>query len=147
MLKVSGSQSGITVPDIYNKPLAEAVASLEGEGFLTEKKEGFSDTVPKGNVMSQKPEAGTNAERGSTVTITISQGPQESKVQVPDVLGMLPDEGKSTLEAAGVTVRNVTEVNDDDEMCIRDRCYHHADGRRGGHRRHAFKIRGGNHTV
>ena len=68
--------------------------------------------------MSQKPEAGTSAERGSTVTITISQGPQESKVQVPDVLGMLPDEGKSTLEAAGLTVRNVTEVNDDDETMI-----------------------------
>ena len=118
VLKVSGSQSGVIVPDIYNKTLAEAVASLEGEGFSTEKKEGYSDTVPKGNVMSQKPEAGTSAERGSTVTITISQGPQESKVQVPDVLGMLPDEGKSTLEAAGLTVRNVTEVNDDDETMI-----------------------------
>lgn len=39
VLKVSGSQSGVIVPDIYNKTLAEAVASLEGEGFSTEKKE------------------------------------------------------------------------------------------------------------
>ena len=84
VLQVSGKDAGIVVPDTYNKPLAEAVASLEGEGFRTEKKEGYSDTVAKGNVMSQNPEAGTNAERGSTVTIVISKGPQESKVQVPD---------------------------------------------------------------
>ena len=38
MLKVSGSQSGVIVPDIYNKTLAEAVASLEGEGFQRKRK-------------------------------------------------------------------------------------------------------------
>ena len=122
VLQVSGKDAGIVVPDTYNKPLAEAVASLEGEGFRTEKKEGYSDTVAKGNVMSQNPEAGTNAERGSTVTIVISQGPQESKVQVPDVLGLLPEEGKSTVEAAGLTVRNITEVYNEDESLLGKVC-------------------------
>ena len=122
VLRVSGEDAGITVPDTYNKPLAEAVAALEGEGFLTEKKEGYSDTVPKGNVMTQKPEGGTNAERGSTVTITISQGPQESKVQVPDVMGLLPDEGKSMIESAGLTVRNISEVYNEDESLLGKIC-------------------------
>ena len=122
VLRVSGKDAGITVPDTYNKPLAEAVAALEGEGFLTEKKEGYSDTVPKGNVMTQKPEGGTNAERGSTVTITISQGPQESKVQVPDVMGLLPDEGKSMIESAGLTVRNISEVYNEDESLLGKIC-------------------------
>ena len=67
--------------------------------------------------MAQSPEAGSKAERGSTVTITISQGPQESKVPVPDVLGMLPDEAKATMEAVGL-VGNVEEVSDDDETKI-----------------------------
>ena len=78
--------------------------------------------LAKGNVMSQNPEAGTNAERGSTVTIVISQGPQESKVQVPDVLGLLPEEGKSTVEAAGLTVRNITEVYNEDESLLGKVC-------------------------
>ena len=117
-LTVSGAASGVTVPDVMNKSLAEAVSELEAEGFQTQRNEGYSDTVEEGNVMSQSPEGGTKAERGSTVTITISQGPQESKVVVPDVLGMLPDEARTTLEAAGLTVRNVEEVSDDDETMI-----------------------------
>ena len=117
-LTVSGTQGGVTVPDVYNKSLAEAVSELEAQGFKTERNEGYSETVAQGNVMSQTPEGGSKAERGSTVTITISQGPQNSKVAVPDVLGMLPDEAKATLEAAGLTVRNVEEVSDDDETMI-----------------------------
>ena len=117
-LTVSGTEGGVTVPDVYDKSLAEAVSELEADGFQTERNEGYSDTVAEGNVMSQSPEGGTRAERGSTVTITISQGPQESKVAVPDVLGMLPDEAKATLEAAGLTVRNVEEVSDDDETMV-----------------------------
>ena len=109
---------GVTVPDVYDKSLAEAVSELESQGFQTQRNEGYSDTVAEGNVMGQSPEGGSKAERGSTVTITISQGAQESKVAVPDVLGMLPDEAKATLEAAGLTVRNVEEVSDDDETMI-----------------------------
>ena len=117
-LIVSGEAGeGVTVPDIYNKSLAEAVSELESQGFQTERNEGYSDTVAEGNVMAQSPEAGSKAERGSTVTITISQGPQESKVPVPDVLGMLPDEAKATMEAVGL-VGNVEEVSDDDETKI-----------------------------
>ena len=117
-LTVSGkSEGGVTVPDTMNKSLAEAVSELEAEGFQTERKEGYSETVPEGNVMSQSPEGGTKAERGSTVTITISQGPQDSKVAVPDVLGMLPDEAQATLEAVGL-VGKVEEVSDDDETMV-----------------------------
>ena len=115
---VSGeTQGGATVPDTLNKSLAEAVSALEAEGFLTERKEGYSETVAEGNVMAQSPEGGTKAERGSTVTITISLGPPENKVAVPDVLGMLPDEAKATMEAVGL-VGNVKEVSDDDETMI-----------------------------
>ena len=72
-------RGALRVPDVYDKSLAEAVSELEADGFQTERNEGYSDTVAEGNVMSQSPEGGTRAERGSTVTITISQGPQESK--------------------------------------------------------------------
>lgn len=121
-LTVSGT-SGVKIPDVKNKSLAEAVSELEAEGFVPEKNEGFSDTVAKGNVMAQNPEAGTGAERGSTVTITVSQGAQESRVPMPDVMGMLPEDAKTTLEASGLNVGNVEEVNNDNETTVGKVCY------------------------
>ncbi len=121
-LTVSGT-SGVEIPDVKNKSLAEAVSELEAEGFVPEKNEGFSDTVVKGNVMAQNPEAGTSAERGSVVTITISQGAQESKVPVPDVMGMFPEDAETTLKAAGVNVGTVEEVNNDNEALVGKVCY------------------------
>lgn len=123
VLTVSGSSNGVEVPDVKNRSLAEAVSILESAGFTCEKKEGYSNTVGKDNVMSQNPEAGTGAELGSTVTIIISQGAQDSKVVVPDVMGMLPDEAKAILEASGLTVRNVEEVYNADETLIGRICY------------------------
>ena len=69
VLKVSGSQSGVIVPDIYNKTLAEAVASLEGEGFSTEKKEGYSDTVYQSTLH---PSASPKISMGEHNTSTVS---------------------------------------------------------------------------
>ena len=123
VLTVSGSEeTGVEVPDLLNRSLAEAVSELEADGFVIERKEGYSETVAEGNVMSQNPEGGTKAERGSTVTITISQGAQDQKVAVPDTRGMLPEDARTTLEAAGLTVGNVVEVNHSDESLIGKVC-------------------------
>ncbi len=117
-LTVSGEDAGVKVPDIRAKSLAEAVSRLEEEGFLVEKREGYSADVPEGSVMAQSPEAGSSAERGSTVTITVSLGAQESKVKVPDLRGLLPEDAKTTIESNGLTVGNVKEINHDDEALI-----------------------------
>lgn len=123
VLTVSGSEeTGVEVPELLNRSLAEAVSELEADGFVIERKEGYSETVAEGNVMSQNPEGGTKAERGSTVTITISQGAQDQKVAVPDTRGMLPEDARTTLEAAGLTVGNVVEVNHSDESLIGKVC-------------------------
>ncbi len=117
-LTVSGEDAGVKVPDVRTKSLAEAVSSLEEEGFTVEKREGYSADVPEGCVMAQSPEAGSSAERGSTVTITVSLGAQESKVEVPDLRGLLPEDAKTTIESKGLTVGTVKEVNHDDEALI-----------------------------
>ena len=48
-------------------------------------RERASDTVKKGDVIETRPGEGTPVERGSTVTLYISPGPE--KVAVPDVVG------------------------------------------------------------
>lgn len=122
VITVSGEEAGVKIPDVTGKTLAEAVAELEAEGFEIKKNEGYSATVPKGSVMGISPDAGSSAERGSTVTITISQGEQESKVAVPDVRGLLPEDARTTLESAGLVLGSLTEVNHDDEALIGKIC-------------------------
>lgn len=113
---------GVEVPDVTGKSLAEAVSILESEGFVPQKNEGYSNTIAKGNIISQSPEGGSKAELGTAVTITVSQGTNQNKVEVPDVRGMLPEDAKSTLEALGLTLRNIDEVYNSDETLIGKVC-------------------------
>lgn len=114
----SDEVQGVAVPDVTGKSLAEAVSVLEAEGFVPQKNEGYSNSIAKGNIISQNPEGGSRAERGTAVTITVSQGANQNKVEVPDVRGMLPEEAKSTLEALGLTLRNIDEIHNSDESLL-----------------------------
>lgn len=110
-LTVSAGSDGVKVPDVANKSMAEATAALEKEGFSVKKENSLSKEISKGNVISQTPKAGTIIDRDSTVTIVVSDGAEDEKVQVPDVRGMSEDAAKATLTAAGFTSTSVSEVD------------------------------------
>ncbi|MFF3100586.1 Stk1 family PASTA domain-containing Ser/Thr kinase [Viridibacillus arvi] len=44
-------------------------------------KEDYSETIPKGQVISQTPQAGNMASIGSTINVVISKGPQQKQVK------------------------------------------------------------------
>ena len=60
--------------------------------------------------MATTPEAGTQAAKGSTVTIQVSKG--EEKVSVPDVRGTDENTAKNTLSGAGLNVTVTTDYSD-----------------------------------
>lgn len=60
---------------------------------------------PKGVVFAQDPEAGTDLERGETVSITVSTGPPRETV--PDVVGQPVDEAVEDLRAVGLGSKRV----------------------------------------
>ncbi len=62
----------------------------------------FSETVPRGTVIDQDPEPGDRYRRGSTITVTVSRGPD--RVVIPDVRGKTEDEAKELLEAQRLQV-------------------------------------------
>jgi serine/threonine-protein kinase len=100
----------VTVPDVSGLTIPEASARLEQAGLkLGSTTEQFSDSVPTGLVISQSPAAGQKVKEGSPVNITVSKGPQKTKVTVPNVEGMSQANAVSTLSAAGL-LTNVTEV-------------------------------------
>lgn len=67
----------VDVPDVAGMPRADAEAAIIAAGLLAgEVTEAFSDTVPTGCVISQFPKAGTKLNRGASVGLTISLGPE-----------------------------------------------------------------------
>lgn len=122
-LTVSAGAEGVSVTDVMGKSLAEATALLEKEGFQVSRMEVASDTVEKGNVVSQSPAAGEKAPRGTTVTLEISTGPDSSKVSVPNVMGMDEMTATVTLVEAGLVVGKVETVNFEDPAFTGLVCY------------------------
>jgi len=63
----------------------------------------YSDTVPKGFVISQSPSGGTSVSIGSSVNLTISLGPWT----VPDVVGMTYADAASAINSAVLSVGSI----------------------------------------
>jgi beta-lactam-binding protein with PASTA domain len=100
---ISQGRQPITLADWTGQPLAKAVAAMtEAKLKVDATQQTFSDTVPKGSVVSQSPATGTLF-RGGLVTLVVSKGPE--LVQVPDVIGQQEQQAKSILEGLGFTVQ------------------------------------------
>jgi serine/threonine-protein kinase len=91
---VSEGAPKIEVPDVEDKSFSDAEAILKGKVFDVEKVEVESDEEP-GTVLKQKPVGGAQAEKGSTVTLTVAK---QEKRTVPPVVGQQFDAAKAQLE-------------------------------------------------
>ena len=99
----------VEVPNVVGQDEADAQKTLEDAGFKVESAAVYS-SQPQGEVVSTDPEAGTQAAKGSTVTIQVSKG--EQKISVPDVRGTDENTAKSTLSGAGLNVTVTTDYSD-----------------------------------
>ena len=122
-LTVSAGTSGIEVPNVVGTSTAEAVSNLEQKGFVVNRTESYDANVPKGNIISQSPEGGTKAPSGSAVTIRISQGAEDNKIRIPDLIGVSEMDAMATLNELGLTVGSVSEVNNEDAALTGLVCY------------------------
>lgn len=94
------------VPDVSGMSETEAQKELEDAGFKVISSFQYDDSVASGNVINTTPSAGTKAEKGSTVTMLVSQG--TDKKTVPDVRGMVDATAQSTIKNYGFNVGTVT---------------------------------------
>ncbi len=74
-LEVGEEAETVSVPDVIGLEQSKAETQLKNAGFKVEIKEQDDPTVPEGQVISQDPASGKQAEKGSTVTIIVSTGP------------------------------------------------------------------------
>ena len=117
------SDKEIGIPEVTGWAYAEASATLKDSGYKVEKEEVFSAEVPAGNVISQSPEAGTNVEKGTTITLRVSLGAEITKVKVPNVIGMEPLAAATALLEAGLQTGMVEETTHDDPALLGKVCY------------------------
>lgn len=120
---VSAGVKGVEVPSVLGVSYAEAVTALDQKGFVATKVESYSSEVEKGNVISQTPEAGAKAPSGSAVTVRVSLGAEETKVRVPNVIGLDEEDATVSLVEAGLTPGQVEEVNNEDPALNGLICY------------------------
>ena len=99
-----------SVPDVVGKRSGNAAQQLQAAGFEVDIVPIQSDTVPDDRVAGQRPEAGEEADEGSTVTITVSSGPGEAPI--PLVQGLPADEAEERLRDAGFRTERRSELSD-----------------------------------
>lgn len=108
-LLVNGGVEKVTVPDVTNDTLEEAQTALENVGLHSKVENVADDEVEEGHVISTDPQANTEVDAGSTVTLRVSTGPAETMVTVPsDLVGDLLYNVTARLEDAGLSVGNIT---------------------------------------
>ena len=99
----AATPEAVSVPNVVGLSQADAKSQIEAVGLEWElnPEKVASDTVDKDAVASTDPAGGTQAEKGSTVRVTISSGPDS--VTLPDnLVGMSPDEARQAVEALGL---------------------------------------------
>ncbi|MDE7178521.1 MAG: Stk1 family PASTA domain-containing Ser/Thr kinase [Lachnospiraceae bacterium] len=123
ILTVAEAAEGVQVPSVTGKSQAEATSILEKEGFVVSVVESHDQTVEKGIVISQSPEAETTATAGSSITIRVSLGAEEDKVRVPEVIGLTEMDATASLTESGLSVGNVTQTENEDPALLDKVCY------------------------
>jgi eukaryotic-like serine/threonine-protein kinase len=68
----------ITIIDLTGYTLSDVRKYAESNGLIEDvSQEEFHDTIPKGKVIDQTPQVGAKIEKGSTIKVVFSKGPEE----------------------------------------------------------------------
>ena len=102
-LIVSKGVEQISLQSYVGKGGEQALSELTEMGFDVDAEYKFSDSVFKGQVISQSPEKMESIGKGSKIDLTISKGPEF--VFVPNVLGKNKNDASLDLENLGLRVK------------------------------------------
>ncbi len=111
LLVVSKGPERYQVPELVGSKESDVAAALQPLTLKSEVKQAWSETVPKGQVVSQQPGPGTAVKRGALVQLVVSKGPQP--ITVPDVRKLSLDQATTKLTEAGLTVARAEDANSD----------------------------------
>jgi eukaryotic-like serine/threonine-protein kinase len=99
-LVVAAAVSQVPVPTVIGNTATDARAKLEDSGFVVTSDTATSDE-PVGTVIAVTPSEGTPVDRGSRITITVSDGPGDEEDQPDEDTTAVPAPPPDSGEAGG----------------------------------------------
>jgi predicted Ser/Thr protein kinase len=93
----------VVVPKVIGEQISAARLTVQQAKFQVATVQ-VPNRKPAGIVVTESPSAGTKADKGSTVTLSVSSGP--GNVSVPTVQGLTVAEATKVLKKAGLKVSN-----------------------------------------
>lgn len=108
-ITISSGEGSKSIPNVIGATEADATNSLQAAGYKVNVSYGHSATVAAGQVISQSPDSSQKGQAGDTITISVSQGPDE--IDMPNVVGSTKDAAVAELQSKGFTVT----INEEDK--------------------------------
>ncbi len=96
-LAISGGDPLVKIPDLQYKTLRDAKITIERLGLKVGNITEVRSEAKSGTVVGQKPNPGMNVEKGTTINLKVSIGPNVGKVRVPDLMGKTLSEAEREL--------------------------------------------------
>lgn len=110
-------ENNIEVPSVVGYSYEEAAAILdEAKLSYQQKEELTTDESEVGVVIKQSKRAGSKTHENAVITLTV--GVLDSRVEVPDVRGMMLEDAINTLNHAGISYQLVYKESNKDENVI-----------------------------
>lgn len=113
IIYVSGGAEQLEVPNVEGYSDAQACQMITEAGFKVKHAYAFDDEVEKDFVIMQSPAAGEMAAADSEIIITVSNGPEDKEVSVPNLYGLTEQQAKDALESVNLKPGTVSSENDE----------------------------------
>ncbi|GAB2570213.1 Stk1 family PASTA domain-containing Ser/Thr kinase [Microlunatus antarcticus] len=95
-----------SAPALTTLTRADAAAVADGADLAVDFTDGWSETVPVGEVVSTEPAPGARVRKGTRIEAVLSRGPE--RFAMPTVVGLTADAATATLRDANLKVGKVT---------------------------------------
>lgn len=104
LIPVITNQKEISVPDVTNMTVTEAIQKLQDSGFVVndEQQEQASSEIPEGHIIKTNPAAKSKRTKNTTITLFVSMG--DTKITLENYINKNYLEVKGALEAQGLQV-------------------------------------------
>ena len=106
-----GPGSSTVVPAVAGKTYEQAERELDAAHLNAKRVDAFDEKVGKGSVITENPGPGSEVGRSTTVTLTVSKGPE--RYAVPELVGSTQTEAKARLAENRLTLGNATQAFDE----------------------------------
>ncbi len=103
----SGGSASVLVPKLRGKSLVDARFTMDRLGLKIGAVSEVPSSNPKNTIIEQQYEEGTRLKKGHIVAITVSAGPSEGTIPVPDLIGRALSEAEKVLKDAGLKVGKI----------------------------------------